>query len=78
MSVSLAGLLHFIFIRSFGSSGIGTLVAAYFVGKIVEFLRKHFQVHMDAWLNDDQQMGKKNCMANKFSVKKNSVLHHSK
>ena len=50
-NVSAAGLICIISIQSLGAIGIGTLVAAYFVGKILELLLKHFQNPLENWLN---------------------------
>ena len=51
INVGVAGLVCIIFIHSLGSIGIGTLVAAYFIGKIVGWLMKHFQEYIDQWIN---------------------------
>lgn len=55
LSVGIAGLLCIVFIQSLGSIGIGTLVAAYFVGKINGTLRKYFQESVVQWLHIDIQ-----------------------
>ena len=51
LNVSVAGLLCIIVIQSLGSIGIGTLVAAYFIGKIVGWLMKHYQKYVVQWMN---------------------------
>lgn len=51
INVGVAGLVCIIFIHSLGSIGIGTLVAAYFIGKIVGWLMKQFQEYIDQWIN---------------------------
>ena len=51
LSVGITGLLCIVFIQSLGSIGIGTLVAAYFVGKMNGTLRKLFQESVVQWLN---------------------------
>lgn len=51
LNVGVAGLVCIIFIQSFGSIGIGTLIAAYFIGKIVGWLMKHYQKYLVAWIN---------------------------
>lgn len=52
LNVAAAGLISIIFIGSLGSIGIGTLIAAYFVGKITGWLMKHFQHHLILWTGD--------------------------
>src|SRR5699024_7411884 len=39
-----------VFIQSLGSIGIGTVVAAYFVGKILGWFMKHFQTYLEQWI----------------------------
>ena len=51
INVGVAGLVCIIFIQSLGSIGVGTLVAAYFIGKIVGWLMKHYQKYIDQWIN---------------------------
>lgn len=50
LNVCVAGLVCIIFIHSLGSIGIGTLVAAYFIGKIVGWLMTHFQKYLVQWI----------------------------
>lgn len=40
LNVCLAGTICFIFIQSFGSIGLGTLISAYFIGKILDWMMK--------------------------------------
>ena len=51
LNVGVAGLVCIIFIQSLGSIGIGTLIAAYFIGKIVGWLMKHYQKYLLHWIN---------------------------
>lgn len=50
INVTLAGLICIIFIQSLGSIGIGTVVAAYFVGKILGLIMKRFQGNLIQWM----------------------------
>lgn len=49
LNVAAAGLIGIIFIQSLGSIGIGTLIAAYFIGKIVGWMMKKYQHHLVHW-----------------------------
>lgn len=51
INVSLAGVVCLIFIHSFGSIGIGTVIAAIFVGKILGWAIKRFQQQLLQWIN---------------------------
>lgn len=51
LNIIVAGIISLIFVRSLGSIGIGTLAAAYFVGKIVGWLMKHYQEGLLKWVN---------------------------
>jgi len=55
LNVVVAGLVCLVFIHSLGSIGIGTLVAAYFIGKIVGWLMKHYQKYLVQWINMDKK-----------------------
>ncbi|MFC4022277.1 YitT family protein [Oceanobacillus longus] len=55
LNVGLAGLVCIIFIESLGSIGIGTLIAAYFIGKIVGWLMKHYQKYVVLWINKNKE-----------------------
>ncbi|CEA02867.1 hypothetical protein BN1048_01877 [Jeotgalicoccus saudimassiliensis] len=48
-NVIAAAVICLIFINSPGSIGIGTLLAAYFVGKIVGWMMKKYQQHLIEW-----------------------------
>ncbi|CAD2080556.1 hypothetical protein GCM10007275_19030 [Jeotgalicoccus coquinae] len=49
LNVAAAGLICIIFIQSLGSIGIGTLIAAYFIGKITGWMMKEYQHHLIDW-----------------------------
>ncbi|TSI08679.1 YitT family protein [Lysinibacillus sp. BW-2-10] len=55
VNVCVAGLICLIFIHAFGSIGIGTLVAAYFIGKILGFFMSRFQEPLKNWVNKSKQ-----------------------
>ena len=50
INVCVAGAICLIFIQSLGSIGIGTLIAAYFIGKIVGWMIKHYQQPLQHWV----------------------------
>lgn len=50
LNVSLAGAVCLIFIQSFGSIGIGTILAAYFIGKLLGQLMPRFQHPLQQWI----------------------------
>lgn len=67
LNIIIAGLISIIFIRSLGSIGVGTLAAAYFVGKIVGWLMKHYQKYLIEWINKDQdEIAKKDLIEQKL------------
>ncbi len=43
INVSVAGAVCLLFIHSFGSIGIGTIIAAYFIGKIAGWMLAHYK-----------------------------------
>lgn len=49
LNVLAAGLICIVFIQSLGSIGVGTLIAAYFIGKITGFMMKKYQHHLIHW-----------------------------
>lgn len=51
LNVGIAGAICLVFIQSFGSIGIGTLLAAYFIGKIVGWMMTHYQQVLLDWVN---------------------------
>ena len=50
INVSIAGAVCLIFIQSFGSIGIGTVAAAYFIGKILGWMMKKYQKPLHQWV----------------------------
>ncbi|QUW21949.1 hypothetical protein JSQ81_19620 [Sporosarcina sp. Marseille-Q4063] len=50
INVGIAGAVCLIFIHSFGSIGIGTLAAAYFIGKILGWMMKKYQHPLQQWV----------------------------
>lgn len=67
LNIIVAGIISIIFVRSLGSIGIGTLVAAYFVGKIVGRLMKHYQENLLKWVNkDEKNIAKKDLIEQKL------------
>ncbi|MFJ8235858.1 YitT family protein [Ureibacillus sp. NPDC094379] len=50
LNVFVAGAICLIFNHSFGAVGIGTLIAAYFIGKILGLLMRHFQARLQHWV----------------------------
>lgn len=54
LNVVVAASIGLIFIQSFGSIGIGTLAAAYFIGKILGRLMPHFQEPLQNWIYDEK------------------------
>ena len=50
INVCVAGAVCLIFIHSLGSIGIGTLIAAYFIGKILGWLMTHYQQYVQHWV----------------------------
>lgn len=51
LNVSLAGAICLIFIQSLGSIGIGTLIAAYLIGKILGWMLTRFKPFLLSWLH---------------------------
>ena len=55
LNVCVAGAVCLIFIHSFGSIGIGTLAAAYFIGKILGWMMVHFQQPLQQWVYQNEK-----------------------
>ncbi|KMN45546.1 MULTISPECIES: YczE/YyaS/YitT family protein [Bacillus] len=55
INVCIAGGICIIFIQSLGSIGIGTLAAAYFVGKILGWLLSHYQQPLLQWTSKTER-----------------------
>lgn len=55
LNVLIAATLGLVFIQSFGSIGIGTLVAAYFIGKIIGWMISHYQKPLKQWVYQNEK-----------------------
>ena len=55
LNVFVAGLVCIIFIQSLGAVGIGTLVAAYFIGKILGWIMPRYQKYLLQWIDKNKQ-----------------------
>ncbi|MDR7080203.1 putative membrane protein YczE [Neobacillus niacini] len=49
INVSIGGIICLLFIQSFGSIGVGTLISAYFTGKILEWMMIYYQKNLQNW-----------------------------
>lgn len=56
INVIIAAIVCLVFIGSLGSVGIGTILAAYFVGKNLGWIGKHFRKYLLQWLNDEEKI----------------------
>ncbi|MEC5424712.1 DUF6198 family protein [Virgibacillus sp. C22-A2] len=74
LNVGVAGLVCIIFIQSLGSIGIGTLIAAYFIGKIVGWLMKNYQKYLVQWIYKNKEDLYKESKANTTLQKENTSL----
>ncbi|WP_249872513.1 YczE/YyaS/YitT family protein [Oceanobacillus saliphilus] len=72
-NVGGAGFVCIIFTQSLGSIGIGTLIAAYFIGKIVGWLMIHYQKYLVEWINNNRKDYKKS-QGNTTLPKENTSL----
>lgn len=50
INIAVSAVLCLVFIQSLGSIGIGTLISAYFTGKIIGGLMRRFKQPLDRWL----------------------------
>ncbi|WP_281357885.1 YczE/YyaS/YitT family protein [Sporosarcina jiandibaonis] len=50
INVGVAGAVCLIFIQSLGSIGIGTLAAAYFIGKMLGWMMKNYEQPLHQWI----------------------------
>lgn len=57
-SVAIAAILCLVFIQSFGSVGLGTVVSAYFVGKILGWFIKHYKHYLSNWMEEGEVSNK--------------------
>lgn len=60
LNVIIACAVCLIFIHSFGAVGIGTLLAAYFIGKILGWMMGHYQKTFQNWIYNHKQKTKEN------------------
>ena len=56
LNVCISAALGLVFIQSFGSIGIGTLVAAYFIGKILGWMISHYQKALQQWVYKNEKV----------------------
>lgn len=61
-NVGIAASFCFITIQSFGAVGIGTVISAYFVGKILGLYIKYIQIYFDKWLNGNDNKDTSNLL----------------
>ena len=54
INVCVAGVVCVVTIQSLGAVGIGTVVAAYFIGKILGWIMKYFQLPLSQWMNKNK------------------------
>lgn len=55
INVIVAGAICLIFLRSFGSIGVGTIAASVSIGKILDIFITYFQKPLENWLDGNQQ-----------------------
>nr|WP_309098666.1 hypothetical protein [Fredinandcohnia onubensis] len=48
------GMMTIVTIQSLGAVGIGTVVTAYFIGKILGWFMKYFQQPLSQWMNKNK------------------------
>lgn len=56
VNVFVAAIMGLVFIQSFGAIGIGTIVAAYFIGKILGWMISHFQEPLQQWVSQNEKV----------------------
>ncbi|MGB3101059.1 MAG: DUF6198 family protein [Psychrobacillus psychrotolerans] len=56
VNVFVAALMGLVFIQSFGAIGIGTIVAAYFIGKILGWMISRFQEPLQQWVSQNEKV----------------------
>ena len=54
LNVAVAGAVCLTFIQTLGSIGIGTLIAAIFIGKITGWMMKLFQHKLKDWMMSEK------------------------
>lgn len=78
LNVVIAAIVCLVFVQSLGSVGIGTLLAAYFVGKNLGLIAHHFREYLLLWLNDEENIFSKTMIDNikkKASEKKREEVY---
>ena len=55
LNVFISAAIGLVFIQSFGSIGIGTIVAAYFIGKILGWMISRFQKPLQQWVYQNEK-----------------------
>ncbi|MEK5214245.1 YczE/YyaS/YitT family protein [Psychrobacillus sp. FSL H8-0487] len=56
VNVFVAAIMGLVFIQSFGAIGIGTIVAAYFIGKILGWMISRFQEPLQQWVSQNEKV----------------------
>lgn len=56
VNVFVAATMGLVFLQSFGAIGIGTIVAAYFIGKILGWMISHFQEPLQQWVSQNEKV----------------------
>lgn len=56
INVFVAAIMGLVFIQSFGAIGIGTIVAAYFIGKILGWMISRFQKPLQQWVSQNEKV----------------------
>ncbi|CAM5203176.1 putative membrane protein YczE OS=Ureibacillus acetophenoni OX=614649 GN=SAMN05877842_10519 PE=4 SV=1 [Ureibacillus acetophenoni] len=59
LNVAVAALVCIIFIQSLGAVGIGTIVAAYFIGKILGWIMPRYQKYLLKWIDKEKEQESK-------------------
>jgi len=68
INVGIAGLVCIIFIHTLGSIGMGTIVAAYFIGKILGIIMTHFEQPLQTWLDKTNEVKQEEARSDKEVV----------
>lgn len=55
INVALAGIICLVFLQSLGAIGIGTILAAYFIGKILSKMMPRFQPLLQSWVYKNKE-----------------------
>lgn len=54
VNASISGVICLLFIQSLGSIGIGTLIAAYFLGRIIGWMMQRWQQRLKSWMHGNK------------------------